>query len=390
MVLGLQILGPGKRRARPDVMRPSMLIPTLIILLLACLALQGCLLFTESVNAPPVIHEILVADGPIFRSQAIKLTVRVSDPDGGDVTLGWSTSEGACPEPLDPAQRPAAVVTQSSDLPFSFEFLPGAATKVCVFVLARDPQGATAVAARTLSSENRPPVAVIKVLEPSTRTSGGLYELHSIFHLSAAASQDPDGDPIQQPKFNLVGFPPAAMPTPALVPCPSHTPTDLVTCLDVGRFAGTYAVTLDVSDGLDRSATITTMLAVDEDHPACVSSTDPGTDASPIVLDPREAKTFTIKEILDDGAPLPTPVDGAHDRPTFEWTLRRNGGAPQPIAGYANVNALTLPGSTYLTGDVVDVSVTISDGVAMHLQPACDPRCPAGCPQSAQWTVSYR
>ena len=53
--------------------------------------------------------------------------------------------------------------------------------------------------------------------------------------------------------------------------------------------------------------------------------------------------------------------------------------------------SLTLPARTYYTpGDVVDVDVTISDGVAMHLQPACDPRCPAGCPQSARWTMEYR
>jgi hypothetical protein len=205
-------------------------------------------------------------------------------------------------------------------------------------------------------------------------------------------SHDPDGDPIEDPHFGLApaGFPPAAMPTPALVPCPSKTPSDLLTCLDVGKFAGTYAVTLDVSDGLERSSMVTAMLVVDEDHPACVSSTDPATDASPIVLDPGEAKTFTIEEILDDGAPLPTPVDGVHDRPTFTWKERRNGGVWQTIAGTENVNALTLPGSTYATGDTVDVSVTISDGVSMHLQPACDPRCPAGCPQSAQWTVVYR
>jgi len=390
MVLALHALSFGKRRPRPIVMRTAMLIPTLTVLLvvLACLALQSCLLYTQPVNSPPTVT-ILDPGGPFLRGKPIPLTARVTDPNGGNITLGWSTSPGKCPEPFDAHMRPTEV-TVPGGLSFTFEFLPGEPTTVCVWAIATDPLGATDVDARTLSSENRAPVAVITVLEPSTKTAGGLYELHSVFHLSAAMSNDPDGDPIEDPQFRLFGFPPAAMPTPALVPCPSKTPSSFLTCLDVGKFAGTYTVTLDVFDGLERSPTITAMLTVDQDHPACVSGTEPGTDASPIVLDPDEAKTFTITEILDDGAPLPTPVDGVHDRPTFAWKERRNGGAWQTIAGTDNVNALTLPGSTYATGDTVDVNVTISDGVAMHLQPACDPRCPAGCPQSAQWTVVYR
>ena len=233
-------------------------------------------------------------------------------------------------------------------------------------------------------------MAAITVLEPTTKTSGGLYELYSTFHLSAALSHDPDGDSIQMPEFELVGFPPAAMPTPKLVPCPSAMPSDLVTCLDVGGFAGTYTVSLTVSDESGMRNATTMLLTVDYDHPACIKTAEPATSTSPLILDPGEAKTFTITEILDDGAPLPTPPDGAPSRPTFAWKVRRNAGAWQTIVGYDNVNALTLPASTYATGDVVDVNVTISDGVAMHLQPACDPRCPAGCPQSAQWTVDYR
>jgi hypothetical protein len=372
-----------------------MLIPALM-LVLACLAAQGCLLFTTPVNTAPKVT-ILPPSDSTFRGKPITLIASVSDPDGGVIKLEWSTSMGACSQRLDASQRPQTMIVESppGDPEFTFTFGPSDPQMVCVWVLATDPQGATDLDARTISAQDRPPVAAITVLEPSTRTSGGLYELYSTFQLSAATSSDPDGDPIQKPTFQILSFPDAAMPTgpgskPQLVPCSSSMPSDFVQCLYVGAFAGTYTVSLTVEDGLGMNAVTMTNLLVDQDHPPCVSDTDPKLDASPIVLDPSEAKTFTIKEILDDGAPLPTPAAGAHAAPSFAWKVRRNAGAWQPIVGYDTISALTLPGSTYATGDVVDVNVTISDGVAMHLQPACDPRCPVGCPQSSQWTVEYR
>jgi hypothetical protein len=168
-------------------------------------------------------------------------------------------------------------------------------------------------------------------------------------------------------------------------------PSPWVQCLDVGKFRGDYKVALTVGDGSAmRSAAALLTLVVDDDHPACVKGTEPPIATSPLVLDPIQTKAFSITEILDDGTPFPTPADGAHATPTFAWKVRRNAGAWQTIVGYDNIASLTLPGGTYATGDKVEVSVTISDGVAMHLQPACDVRCPAGCPQSAQWTVEYR
>jgi hypothetical protein len=362
-----------------------------LTLLLVCLAAQGCILFTSPVNSPPIV-KIVPPNGPVFRGQTIELSAEVSDPNGAGVNLEWTTSMGPCPVPLDVSQRPTTMPVGASDAnpTFSFALQPGGPATVCVWVLATDPQGATTVDALSISSQNRPPVAAIEVLAPSTKTAGGLFELYSIFHLSAAKSHDPDGDAIVDPQFELVGSPPAAMPTPKLMPCPGAMPNVFLTCLDVGSFAGTYTIALSVSDGFTRSATTTATLTVDADHPACVSGTDPPLDASPVVLDPSEAKTFTVEQILDDGAPLPTPADGAHVAPSFAWQVRRNAGAWQPIVGYDHINAFTLPQNTYATGDVVDVSVTISDGVATHLQPACDPGCPVGCPQSAQWTVEYR
>jgi hypothetical protein len=376
------------RLHQPFPARPVMLTP-IIIVALACLVASGCILYTQPVNSAPTV-KIVAPTQVIVRGQEIEIAANVTDPDGDPVTLGWSTSSSdKCAPPLDATMRPPATFISPPGAPeFPLTLAPNDATSVCVWVIATDSHGATAVDAIVVSSENRPPVAVIEVLEPTTKTSGGLYELYSVFHLSAAMSHDPDGDMIQNPTFELTGFPPAA--TPTLVACRTPTPTDLVTCLDVGGWPGTYAVKLTVDDGHMGTDATTTMLVVDYDHPPCVKTTVPGQDASPIVAGPDEARTFEVQQILDDGAPLPTPADGAPARPTFAWKVRRNAGAWQTIVGYDNINALTLPAGMYATGDVVDVNVTISDGVAMHLQPACDPMCPVGCPQSASWTVDYR
>jgi hypothetical protein len=385
MVPPLQIRAAG-RPARASAARHPMIIPA-VMLVLVCVATEGCILFTDPINSKPMVS----IDQPtetIFRGGTVMITASVSDPDGDPVRLEWSTSQDACKPTLLLSDRPPTIYqSPPGDPTFKLLFMPGDASTVCVWVLATDPHGATAFDAKTVSSEDLPPAAMITVLEPTTTAPSGLYELYSTFHLSAARSSDPDGDAIMSPTWQLVGMPSAAM--PHLARCPSATPTDFLECLDVGGTAGKYEIELTVSDGMMVGST-TTILMVDDDHPACVSKTDPSQAASPLILDPSESKTLTVTEILDDGSPLPTPVEGTHTPPTFAWTVSRNGAAPTPIAGYEGVNALTLPADTYATSDEVVVEVTISDGVSTHLQPACDPGCPAGCPQSARWTVDYR
>jgi hypothetical protein len=342
------------------------------------------------------------APGTVIRGQTTTIFATASDPEGGNVTLFWSTSMGDCAPAVAERDIPPAIATSPpGSSSFELAIPAGDPTSICVYVVAKDPEGATGSYALTVSSTNQPPVAKLTVLEPTTRFRSGKYELYSIFRLSAATSHDPDGDTIQTPKFDLYPFPEAFTfpppenplrpdsPSTGFVRCPNATPSELVTCLAVGAHPGRYTVTLTVGDGL-ATDTDSVDLDVEFDHPPCVGETDPLTITSPLVLDPAVAKTFTVTKIFDDGAPLPTPPSGASARPKFQWTVRRNGGTPNPVVGYEALSALTLPAGTYVSGDVVDVSVTISDGVAMHLQPLCDLRCPADCPQSANWTVTYR
>jgi hypothetical protein len=361
----------------------------LLLPLPVVLCLQGCLLFTTPVNeAPRIDIQPQVERGR--RGVPLTVNATASDAEGGTLQVEWSTSMGPCPAPLDPARRPANALTMLTAGPATFQYTFSAkdAETVCVWAKVTDAQGAWSVSATPITSENRAPTAMIQVLAPTTQTSSGLFPLYSYFHLSASRSIDPDGDNVVDPMWRVTRMPPAA--TPRLVPCSSTNPSELVKCLDVGAYAGQYEIELTVGDGTDRSAPATMILNVDQDHPACVKAAAPDPATSPLVLDPIEARTFEITEILDDGAPLPTPADGAPATPKFAWKVRRNAGAWQTIVGYDNLSQLTLPGDTYGTGDVVDVSVTISDGMQTHLQPACDPRCPAGCPQGVQWTVEYR
>jgi hypothetical protein len=372
----------------PVAARGFMLIPALTLILLS-LAVPACL-FTAPINSKPQV-QIFVPAGPFAPGQPVKVSATATDTDGGPIRLDWSTMPGGCQIPLDPSQRPTMTVQSPPNDPTFVVKLPSG--DLCVWVLATDDQGATNYAATSITSVDRPPDAMITVLEPTATLSNGLYELYSTFHLSAANSSDPDGDVVSMPMWQLLEMPDTANPVPVLAPCPSATPTDLadfVQCLDVGGFAGKYTISLTVSDGVKTSTATTKTLFVDNDHPACVSKTDPALAASPVILDPSEPRTLAITEILDDGSPLPTPVDGTHTPPRFEWKLSRNGGAASTIAGYETLSALTLPSNTYASGDEVVVTATISDGVDMHLEPACNPNCPTGCPQSASWTVDYR
>jgi hypothetical protein len=368
--------------------RANMVTPALTLIILS-LAATGCL-FTTNINTAPTV-QIIAPTGSVGRGKPVQVSATAYDADGDSIRLEWSVGMGACPvTPVLSVRPPTTYQSPPGDPTFEVPVADLASPMSCVWVLATDDQGATGFATVTLMPEDQPPDAVITVLEPTATASNGLYELYSTFHLSAASSTDPDGDAIVMPVWRLIDMPQTVNPVPTLAPCRSAAPTALVQCLDVGGFAGKYTIGLTVSDGMKPSSEVTTTLFVDNDHPACVSKTDPVAAASPIVLDPGEARILTVTEILDDGSPLPRPVDGTHTPPTFQWKVSRNGGAPSTIAGYETFNAFTLPAGTYATGDEVVVTATISDGVAMHLDPACDPRCPAGCPQSASWTVDYR
>jgi hypothetical protein len=180
LVLALQIPSLLRRRVVIAARLP-MLLPELLVTLV-CLASAGCLLFTGAVNSSPTVH-IVPPGGPFYRGQPIAIRASVSDPDGDAVKLDWWTSVGDCPVPLALGAEPMATVSSPpGDPTFDYTFMPGAPATVCVWVLATDVHGASAFDAVPIASQNHQPVAMIQVLEPTAKTSGGLFELYSTFH----------------------------------------------------------------------------------------------------------------------------------------------------------------------------------------------------------------
>jgi hypothetical protein len=348
-----------------------------------CIATLGCL-YTGRINGRPSVS-IPTPGGHVARGQTVAVSAYGSDPDGDLLTYGWWVVSGDCGAPPTDGTSPTAITAP----PYMFTLPRDAQSTTCVWVRVTDTSGAVSdFQSTSFTADNRPPVAVIDVQVPSATNKAGTYYLYTVFRLGAGHSTDPDGDPIVSRTWTLVSSPPQ-IPPGAFVACAQTSPEDLVQCLDTGNLSGVYVVSLVVNDGLADSAPVQVTLTVDPDHLPCVSQTDPSPAASPIVWDPSQPREFKVLTVLDDGAPYP-PVQGPGERyaPTFAWSLRRNGGAWQDLAGFQSLNDVTLPADSFVSGDNVDVRVVVSDGQS-HTDVKCDDACPAGCPGMVTWTVEY-
>lgn len=382
--------------AAPLAMFPSTInVALLLVPLAVCFAASGCL-YTGRINSRPKV-KIVPPAPPFARGQTVAIDAVFSDSDGDRLQFSWTVIPGACTPAPDPSKATAG---STSPPPFMFQLPHDAATTFCVWVQVTDSFGAqSAFDFVPLNTVNQRPVAAIDVQVPSTPNAANRYDLYSRFRVSAAGSSDPDGDAIATRRWTYTfpfQTPPPPLQAPSEpVPCSPTSPQDLVVCFDATD-PGDYAVGLTVSDGLDDSMPATIVLRVDADHPLCVSSTQPATNASPLVLDPAEPKTFAVTGVIDDGSSLPAPTDGRpYTAPTFAWSLRRNdpNGPWEDLVGYDGQASLTLAAGTYVSGDTVDVRVVVSDGQeANHAvtMTTCDASCPPGCPSTAVWTVEYR
>ena len=348
-----------------------------------CSMTPACLLYTDAINSAPTVTRIVVPAGPLDRGQSITVDAVASDPDQDPLQYAWWVTPEACPPQAVPTPSPTTSV--GAQPTYTFTLPEGDSPSVCVWVVVTDPHGASDFATATILTENRPPTAVIDVQRPGQNIVGR-YDLYSTFQLSSALASDPDGDPIVARSWTLVGRP--SMSHAQLGACSPGDTSGLVICFDAD-YPGDYTVDLTVTDPQNASATVEKRLTVDFDHLPCVGRTTPDEAASPIVAAPSETRPFEIDQVLDDGAPF--PVQGPpHVAPSFSWSMQVNGGGFTPVAGLGSLASMTLPADTFVSGDQVDVQVTISDGVTHGAQDICEPGCAADCPETVTWTVEYR
>lgn len=344
--------------------------------------LSGCILFTDPVNRPPEIKGI-VTSMMLVRGQTVTFTAEVNDPDKESVKLEWSSRPARCPDQIDASQRPP---TEQQQPVYTLKLGAEKASVLCVWVLARDPHGATDVAARTIEAGNRPPVAKMSVQQPATNELGR-YDLFSRFRVTGAQSDDPDQDMIKRDWTFLA---PNARSNAQLKPCAPTSPEDAVQCF-LADVPGDYQLTLTVNDGTENSQTSQLTLRVDEDTPPCIELSLPSHNASPLVLDPAQPWSFAVLRVNDDGDPFPgeAPPRGSA---AFSWTFRHSGGDWRALPGFESLPSVLIAADTFVIGDKVDLRVEVKDREPLHTLAACGTAdvCPTNCPQRITWNMEYR
>jgi hypothetical protein len=198
----------------------------------------GC--YTGPINMGPAVH-INPPPGRFFRGQAVTYTANASDPDNDALKLLLAWTPGTCPSDyFSPEKWPAAEVwSPGPDL-----VVGSTKTRApfCVWAMAVDSYGATAVDAKPAEPDDHPPMAALAVIDPQTNAP---FPLHTIFRLSSDGSKDDDtGDPVI-PTWTLLVSP---SPMASLEHCPGDS-SETLRCL-TADVPGDYQVRLDISDGV--------------------------------------------------------------------------------------------------------------------------------------------
>jgi hypothetical protein len=279
--------------------------------LLLLVSASGCLLYTDRVNAPPVVE---ISAGEVHPGTAAIFRARAQDPDGDAMTFRWWHLDRPCG--LASADEWARVTPVDGD-PLSVT--PGH-DRFCVRLMARDSSGAEATAIYDANPLNRPPDARIDVIQPIA--SADAFPLYSLVQLSAAHSTDPDGDDVSY-VWQVRDAAGAEIP---VVACAGPESA----CFTAAA-SGPVAATVVVNDGWSEGRT-SVNLTIAADQPPCIEATDPTVDTPTIVLavtDPP--RRFEVRQARDDGHPFPPgPLGGT----SFRWYLGRETGPWTRQLGY--------------------------------------------------------
>ena len=360
--------------------------PKRLLLVLACFGAGGCLLYDGPINRRPE-NVVITSLDVLTKGKMATFEASANDPDGDVLSWVWAYAPGVCPAEVTAENMPAPSAMTGN----WFQITPPDFSAFCIWAQATDSHGAAArvPAAKTMVPSNQAPQAVMTRQQPGGNANGP-FPLFSDFRVSAAASSDPEGEPLTR-EWSWTSLPNDRS-RPNLHSCAPSDPVDMAACFHADE-PGTYRLALTVSDGEKQTKTEASFL-VAEDAPACLHSL--ADNVSVIPLDHTQAIAFAVT-VTDDGDPYPPsqPSYATTGFPLFAWSLRRNGGAWQDIATY-NFPTLTLAAEQAALGDVIDVRIEIADRA--HPLPRTLSSCQdqsicavtPSCAQRLTWKVMYQ
>lgn len=208
--------------------------------LLASSCYMGPVNMRPTISIRPPVATFSRGSSPVYEATA-------SDPDGQVAKVEWATTPTSCPSPAkvqQPSNWPAAGWMQSPNFKVP-STVTGAA--FCVWAKATDRHGAVAIDALDGQPGNHAPVGKLQ-REPST---SAVALRTTIVFTSSGTDVDPGDDPHPTGWF----FDSAPVPIKGLsfVDCPPPDAGDPNKRCFTAQVPGEYEVSVEVSDGIDKS-----------------------------------------------------------------------------------------------------------------------------------------
>jgi REJ domain len=329
----------------------------------------------------PPTAQITTPVQALHRGDKMTFTATIHDPDQSSDSLkvDWYVgTDGDCDKAM--AGTAASCGTQRND---QCLFTPNTPGSICVAVRVTDRYGASAVASRVFTVENRAPTAAIVQTSPAPTTAP--LPLLSNLAFSAADSTDPDPNDTEGLTFTWTVTQPDKT-TVSLGTCASPDTPDM--CSFTASMPGTYHVQVTVTDPCQASNSASVDVVIAQDQPPCITGTTPRSLQTLAFSDQTES--FVVDSVADDVDPYPESTSG-----TFTWLYRiGTTGDFQRWLMLANSNRLAV-GPALLAqavGDVIQIRVEYQDSRG-HSLSSCDQdadRCELipGCAQWVTWTVT--
>lgn len=288
----------------------------------AWIFLPSCLLVSEKANRPPQVT-IVNNTMDVYRQKPLSLSALVKDDQDApsSLRLTWIAiaNKGSDCDAISKDDFRVGLVAGTTE---NYDYTATTLEPTCVCVEVTDHQGATAHDCHLLQAKNLPPVVVLE--DVLKIPSGEMRPLHSAVRLTAAASKDPESDPLQYVwAIHYSGADPLGK-VVHLGSCTDTLPSEEPTarCF-YATAAGTYEVTLKVADTVQRqgisetnwSEPVKFIVPVDVDRPPCIERTFPDSRAQRILLSRStdlgglyESRVFQVLSVADDGEPFPLPL----------------------------------------------------------------------------------